>query len=263
MYPVITRLLRTGVGLLCSATITFAATTPPKLTHSVSPVHPEELMAKGVNGTAKLSFRITTEGKVTDAEVMEATDPAFGEAAKAAVAQWVFDPAVRDGQPVAIKVSQEFKFDIPVEKKLELLVGHPVVAEIEGELVDAKSLEEEPKPIQPIVAIYPKSLAGSGKKGMVRLKFVVTKEGMPVNPEIVSSEGDPAFRSLAIVCALKSTWNPILKDGKPVNVAISMPIRFKESAPAGRRSQSRGGGGGDGGGLGGGGGGDDGGGDGF
>ncbi len=200
-------------------------------------------MAGGVNGSAKLSFRITEAGKVAEPEVVEATDPAFGEAAKEAIVQWVFDPATRDGQPVAIKVSQEFKFEIPVEKRLEMMVGHPVVAEIKGELVDARSLGKEPKPVEPIVPLYPKTLVGSGKKGMVRLKFVVTTEGVPVNPEIVSSEGDPAFRSIAIICALKSRWDPILKDGKPVNVTITTALRFREPAPAGRRGRSGGGGG--------------------
>jgi TonB family protein len=222
---------------VASTVFSTAATTPPKLVESVAPKHPQELYDQGVDGRAKLSFRILADGTVAEPVVLEATEPGFGEAATAAVLQWKFDPATRDGAPIAIKVAQEFKFDIPPEKKLEALAGRPVFVELVGETVELKSLKENqhPKWSVPLVPLYPKNLAGSGKEAVVRMKWVVTPEGLPVNPEIVSNEGDPVFATMALLSVIRARWEPVAVEGKPVNISMTLPLRFRENPPAGER----------------------------
>lgn len=228
---------------VASATASFAAVTPPKPLSTVAPEHPPQLLEKGEDGHAKVTMRIDATGKVTEVAVVEASNPAFGEAAVAAAGQWTFEPAIRDGAPVAIKVAQEFKFSVPVEKKLEVLAGRPVYVAVTGETIAANKLAARPTAKIPARAVYPKSLAGSGKKGLVRVKFVITTEGVAVNPEIVASEGEPVFSSYALMQVLRARWEPVKHEGRLVNVAMTLPMRFDENPPQNRPGGGGGGGG--------------------
>jgi TonB family protein len=75
-----------------------------------APEFPAALQKSGVKGRAVLSFRITKKGAVLDPVVESTTDPAFGEAALAAVRVWRFLPKVVDGVPVESKASVPFVF---------------------------------------------------------------------------------------------------------------------------------------------------------
>ncbi len=77
------------------------------------PVHPAELLAQGVAGTAKVSCSIDAQGTVTAVEVVEATHPQFGEALAAAARQWKFEPAVKDHQYVAATAVIPYSFKLP------------------------------------------------------------------------------------------------------------------------------------------------------
>jgi protein TonB len=75
-----------------------------------SPGYPQKLMAKGIDGKVLIEATVDAEGKVSKAKVVESSDPAFSEAALAAVRQWVFKPAAKDGQAIPTKVKIPFSF---------------------------------------------------------------------------------------------------------------------------------------------------------
>lgn len=221
-----------AASVFCGS-LAIAATTSPSLVNRVSPVHPPALLEKGVDGTAMVSFSIDDKGVVGDVTVVTATHPEFGDAAAEAVKQWSFKPAVRDGVPVTIKVKQEIKFTVPVEMKLAALAGRPVFVEVEGNVVEEKNLGSKPRAIDAIKPVYPQSLAGSGKTGKATVKFVITTEGLPVNPEIVSSEGGSPFEMAALTSVVRARWEPVSHEGALVNVAMEVPLSFKEGAAPG------------------------------
>ncbi|MDF9826932.1 TonB family protein [Ereboglobus sp. PH5-10] len=64
------------------------------------PVYPRMLKDDGITGEAVVRFIVNKEGRVTDVRVVKATHELFGDAAKAAVEQWNFSPAKKDGAPV-------------------------------------------------------------------------------------------------------------------------------------------------------------------
>jgi TonB family protein len=84
---------------------------PPTLFVGTPPEYPAKLEKAKVSGRALVRLRVQPNGAVADPSVVEATDPAFGEAALAAVRQWRFLPRVKDGRPVAATVSMPLNFE--------------------------------------------------------------------------------------------------------------------------------------------------------
>jgi TonB family protein len=73
----------------------------------VSEGYPEDLKRRRMGGIAEISFVVDATGKVeaSSVEIVDATQPAFGEAAKNAIIQAGFKPGKVSGSPVRTKVS--------------------------------------------------------------------------------------------------------------------------------------------------------------
>ena len=85
----------------------------PRLFMGPPPVYPPTLKKANRRGQAVIAIRIGANGAVYDPKVASATDPAFGEAALAAVRRWRFLPRVRDGLPVETLANVPFNFAPP------------------------------------------------------------------------------------------------------------------------------------------------------
>ena len=83
----------------------------PQPFFGVAPAGPESLRQSGARGEAVISLRISERGAVVAPAVASASDPAFGEAALAAVRQWRFLPQVKNGQAIETRVSLPFAYD--------------------------------------------------------------------------------------------------------------------------------------------------------
>jgi TonB family protein len=69
---------------------------PPLPAHRSPPTYPAELKSQKSAGSAQVKCVVTAKGEVKSVTLVSATQPAFGEAALAAVPKWKFDPAVKD-----------------------------------------------------------------------------------------------------------------------------------------------------------------------
>jgi protein TonB len=84
--------------------------TPPELDRSVEPEYPEYARQHQIEGRVMLRVTVSEKGKVTDARVMESSDRMFNEPALAAVRQFHFKPARKDGQAVRSTVAIPIQF---------------------------------------------------------------------------------------------------------------------------------------------------------
>ena len=75
-----------------------------------SPEYPPGLRKAKVKGEAMIRLQIRANGAVLDPQVRSASDPAFGEAALAAIRMWRFLPKVKDGRPVGTEAEMPFSF---------------------------------------------------------------------------------------------------------------------------------------------------------
>jgi TonB family protein len=92
------------------------AATSLKRTKTVGPEFPESARRKGITGWVEVVFTVTAKGTVADAEVRSSSpEEVFDDAAVKAVKQWRFEPATKDGQPVATRTMVRLKFDPTVK----------------------------------------------------------------------------------------------------------------------------------------------------
>ncbi|MSU70391.1 MAG: TonB family protein [Opitutaceae bacterium] len=78
-----------------------------------APEYPPHLLPTKARGEAVVAIHITSKGSVQDPMVRTATDPAFGEAAVAAIRQWRFLPLMKAGQAMETTVEMPFVFPVP------------------------------------------------------------------------------------------------------------------------------------------------------
>jgi vitamin B12 transporter len=103
---------------------------PPALVYAPEPTFPEEAKAAGqTEATVMLRVLIDIRGQVSEAEVVEPVGFGVDEAARQAAFQHNFEPAQRDGQPVAARVLLRVEFRAPPPAAL------PAQPEVAPELV--------------------------------------------------------------------------------------------------------------------------------
>jgi len=74
--------------------------TEPRLITQVNPQYPLEAKKEKIQGEVVLGVQISKDGDVAEISVLQTPDPRLAEAAKAAVLQWKFEPAQKEGKPV-------------------------------------------------------------------------------------------------------------------------------------------------------------------
>jgi protein TonB len=83
---------------------------PARPLEPIEPVYPAELRALGIEGEVRARVGVLADGTVGRAELVASSHAAFTEAARAALRQARFHPALRGGRPVASWVELRLRF---------------------------------------------------------------------------------------------------------------------------------------------------------
>ncbi len=236
------------------STTLLAQRVSPKLVSAASPGYPAELTDNPVPGSAEVDITVKADGSVADPQLAMATHRAFGKAAMAAITNWHFQAGTVDGAPTDMRVSVPFRFTAPFEMTINAVAKRKVfVAALPETAVSEKDFPAKKLKVKrPARGRLPGSLARSDIDEKVQVKFVVSPEGLALNPTV--PEGAAKHKELAgaaIEAVALMSFEPPMKDGKPVYVETTYAVEF--SSERGGFGGGRGGGGG--GGFGGGGGG--------
>ena len=86
--------------------------TGPKPTYHPDPEYTDQARRKKISGTVVLSIVVTPEGTVRDAKVVTSLDKGLDQQAVNTVSSWKFEPATKDGKPVAVRIAVETTFRI-------------------------------------------------------------------------------------------------------------------------------------------------------
>lgn len=220
-----------------------AASTTPKPVETPSPGYPKALTDSGMSGDAAIDLVVKADGSVSGARVKSADHEAFGEAALAAVKQWRFEPARIDGAPVDRQVTVPFKFAAPVTQVLNAKLKRRVFQEVPERVLSQKEYGKRPKPTKPLRPPYPAAL--KGKQLKVDVQFVIAPDGSTLNPEVLGTPRKEVVLP-AIFAVAAAAYEPPVKDGKGVYVAVKTKLTFAPPRAAGKRGgrggKSRGGG---------------------
>ncbi|MBC2607007.1 energy transducer TonB [Pelagicoccus albus] len=202
---------------------------PPVAIYKVDPTHPPELYSRGVEGEAIIIASVDMFGTVVDPMVDRATHEEFGLAAMIACSEWIFEPATKNGVPIAIRVKIPFDFKIAFEHKLNVEMGREVFKEIDVPIIPSFELDQSPTlSFMPAFAeFYPDELINTGKTSAVSVEFVINPEGNVMNPRIVSTS-TPGFEEAAMRAVSHIKYKPIRVDGQAVYVSLMIPIQFSQ-----------------------------------
>jgi protein TonB len=83
----------------------------PRLLRMVPPDYPPEAFTKKIEGVVSVEILVDADGKVARTQITHSV-PLLDVAAVAAVRQWVFSPAIKDGRPVATLATAPVSFKI-------------------------------------------------------------------------------------------------------------------------------------------------------
>ena len=91
-----------------------AGITLPRVVREVKPNYTPEAKAQKIQGSVWLKIIVGASGDVTDVVVNRSLDAEYGldQAAMDAAWQWKFKPGMKDGQPVAVRVTLELTFTL-------------------------------------------------------------------------------------------------------------------------------------------------------
>jgi TonB family protein len=87
---------------------------PPRVISSVPPENGESARKPG---SVVLDVQVAADGRVENAEVRDTLDPELDQNALAAVRQWKFEPARRDGEPVAATITVQITYPVESARK--------------------------------------------------------------------------------------------------------------------------------------------------
>jgi TonB family protein len=147
-----------------------------------------------------LTLKVDKTGRPQDVDfIVTGIEKCLSKAATAAVKQYRFEPAQKDGRPISASIALRFALDssVPTDSPPFLI----------------RSAEPE----------FP--FHGIGIHAFVRITMKIDRDGIPHNLRIVSTT-DPRFNANAMTAASKYLFWPAEKNGQPVAVELSIDIRF-------------------------------------
>jgi len=224
-------------------------------------------MVANIQGAVELEVVVLPDGTVGPIRILQSLDTRYGmdsEAVRAA-RQWVFEPAIRAGQPVPTLVGLvlEFRQDKNEPPKSEpaparprpladafaagayFTIGKsrviPQPASEQGNVTIEASVNPDgtiskaqpvglaaPKIKQQVMPKYTPDAMRAKLQGQVEVEAIVMPDGTVGKVRVVRSlDKNSGLDEAAVVAAKQSTFTPGSLDGTPVPVLVTMTFRFQ------------------------------------
>ncbi len=84
---------------------------------------------------------------------------------------------------------------------------------------------EPPVPMRTVMPEYPAAMRASGTSGIVMLSCAIDEKGLVTEAKVTKTT-NAAFNEAAVAAVEKWRFRPAQKDGKPVAVLITLPVKF-------------------------------------
>ncbi len=86
--------------------------TAPKAVYTPNPEYTDRARKQKIRGSVVLSIVVTDKGNVRDAKVVAGVDKDLDKQAMRTVSTWRFEPATKDGKPVAVRLKVEVDYKL-------------------------------------------------------------------------------------------------------------------------------------------------------
>lgn len=115
---------------------------PPKLKQFAEPVYPQGALALGLSARVEVELVVGVDGLAKDPKVKTAAGNGFDESALEAASRLLFEPATKDGTPIAARIVFPFVFEFRApEPPPEAEPPPPAPAKLTGKVLAAGSDE--------------------------------------------------------------------------------------------------------------------------
>ncbi|HEU5080242.1 MAG TPA: energy transducer TonB [Opitutaceae bacterium] len=191
----------------------------------LSPVYPLDLLIKGRTGSAEVRFMVDYSGRPVMTSILNATNPAFGQALLADIESNEFMPPRVNGKPQLTLSGQKYIFDgeaslDPTEKRLLAELRKPMPA-----IVSVRELDKPLVQTRKDSPVYPFALQSDGLSGKAEVEFIVDRDGRVNFPKILSSTQED-FGWAAATAIARWRYTPPTKGGQKVDVRTSVVVKF-------------------------------------
>jgi len=197
-----------------------APDTPPKPLKTVGPEFPFSVFPRG---RVYIELVVDATGRVINPYIVRSTNPWLERPAIEAVLKWTFEPAIKDGAPVAAKVTQMLKFDplYPAEN----FPWQATKAKHHEQLPEDVRWDEAPVEEGSTYPIYPRGELLAERKGYATVQFRINQYGIVTNAEIVKATA-PEFGGAALASIDPWRFKPARRKGQPCSALVTMDFKF-------------------------------------
>jgi len=189
--------------------------------------YPATLAPDITSGSATIRIVVDPHGAISAARVLEASEPAFGEAGVDAVKGWTFSPGQTDGKPVAMCLDVPFEFDRAHPTKKSLLPREDLMPR----LAPHTEATAEDMPVND----YPETLRGRGLPGVIAFQCHVNADGTYSNFKVLSAS-HPDFVLPVLHAVPNWKFEPGKQGDLPIAAELVGEVSFRD-ANAGPREK--------------------------
>jgi TonB family protein len=185
----------------------------PALMYSEPAVYNERMIDIDAPGTVLVTTVVDTDGIPTGTDVVIPFMRPFDYAAVQATNRLRFEPAIHNGVPVPVRIFVELTFTMNKSPALPRILrpGLPL---------------EPPEVLFAIRPKYPLSARKRRIRGTVGISFVITREGLPADLQLIH----PVARSLdesAMRAVRTFRFKPATLSGEPVPSHITIDVTYR------------------------------------
>jgi protein TonB len=199
--------------------------------------YPEIARKAGIEGLVFLEVVITENGEVGEVNVLKAPADHAGlkEAAINAVKSVSWKPALQKGTPVKVRIAMPIKFSLNPDQPSQEPPPPPNEFGVIPRDAIFVAYDKPPEPVGGFAAIqknlrYPTIARKAGIEGIVIVEAVIDEQGHVIQTNIAKSLGESGCDEAAINAVKSVSWKPASRDGVPVKVMISIPVKFQLNA---------------------------------
>jgi protein TonB len=214
----------------------------PRLVHEVKPAYPSVALAARVEGEVEVLAVIGPDGRVKDVSILK-SQPLLDPAAIDAVSQFVYEPALRDGNPVESSVRVSLTFSLPAENpppptkteptKTEPTKTEPTKTEpTKPPVPPARKGETRPaQVVRRVEPEYPDLARQARVEGDVTVQVTVGPSGRVERAFVL--KGEDLLDEAALKAVRQWTFEPALQEGVPVASTLTFVLPFRLGLPTG------------------------------
>lgn len=195
---------------------------------AVNVVYPFELALAGTPGNARIDFVVTPEGRPTDVQVVEASDPRFGAALRAMVEACRFEPAAGGAGAGGSRMTRAQEFSplalyLPLNDGTRRVMG--LLRSAPDKIHPFSQLDVKPKALYQPAPVFPLSRDLARLSGEAEIEFFIDTTGRVQLPRVVAAT-TPELGWAAATAVQQWFFDVPQKNGKPAVARTVVPIAF-------------------------------------